>query len=135
MAISKFVMRDREYLAALRPIDDILCIETMHYGNEVIPIDDLEGVPHAKVDEKELKVAQQLINSLSTEFKPEQYKDEYNERVQEMVEKKAQGEEIATAPPVEPRTGKTINLMAALEQSLAAARKKSEPAPRRRKSA
>ena len=67
----------------------------MHFNDEVIPVDKVEGVPHhAKSDEREMKMASQLIESLSTHFKPEKYHDTYREAVHELIEKKAEGEEI-----------------------------------------
>ena len=77
----------------------------------------------AKVDDRELKMATQLIDSLTTKFKPEKYKDEYREQVMELIEQKAAGEEIHTAPTTrEEGAGRATNLMAALEASLAKSR-------------
>lgn len=117
-------MWNREYLAAVRPLDGTLVMETMHFSDEVIPAERVAGLEvKAKVDERELKMATQLIGSLTTEFKPDKYKDEYREQVMELIEKKAAGEEIHTVPTTEKEgAGRTRNLMAALEESLAKAR-------------
>jgi DNA end-binding protein Ku len=97
-------------------------LETMHFDDEVIPVDQVDGVPHkSKSDERELKMASQLIESLSTQFKPEKYHDTYREAVQEIIEKKAEGE-VVTPPAVEEKKGRVTNLMAALEASLAKAK-------------
>ena len=154
VGIATFVMRSKEYLAALRPLKGAICLVTMRFGEEVVPVEKIEGdvagAEHAKVDDRELKMAAQLIDSLTTAFDPAKYHDEYKERVMQLVESKAAGEKVVTQPPVEEHRGKVINLMAALEASLAEAKAKSKPAkahaganghaaahhqPRRRKSA
>lgn len=124
VGIAKVVMWNREYLAAIRPLDGALVMETMHYNDEVVPQERVAGLEvKAKVDERELKMATQLVDSLSTSFKPENYKDEYREQVMELIEKKAAGEEIHTAPTTDAApAGRGRNLMAALEASLARSR-------------
>jgi DNA end-binding protein Ku len=123
VGIARFVMRAKEYLCALRPQDNALILETMHFNDEVIPVDKVDGVPHrTKSDERELKMASQLIDSLTTKFKPEKYHDTYREAVQALIEKKAEGEEIVTQPEATEKKGKASNLMAALEASLSKAR-------------
>jgi DNA end-binding protein Ku len=123
VGIARFVMRNKEYLCALRPQEGALVLETMHFNDEVIPVDKVEGVPHkSKIDERELKMASQLIESLSGKFKPEKYHDTYREAVQAIIEKKAEGEEIVTQPALEEKKGRATNLMAALEASLAKAK-------------
>src|SRR3954468_11635522 len=78
VGIAKVVMWNKEYLAAVRPLDGGLVLETMHYNDEVVPADHVAGLEvKAKVDERELKMAQQLIESLTTKFKPDKYHDEY----------------------------------------------------------
>lgn len=123
VGIARFVMRAKEYLCALRPQAGALILETMHFNDEVIPVDKVDGVPHkSKVDDRELKMASQLIDSLTTKFKPDKYHDTYREAVQEIIEKKAEGEEIVTQPEVSEKKGRASNLMAALEASLASAK-------------
>ena len=138
VGIAKVVMWNKEYLVALRPLEGALVMETMHFNDEVIPQERVAGLEvKAKVDDRELKMATQLVESLSTKFKPEAYKDEYREQVMEMIEKKAAGEEIHTAPTTDKdTTGRARNLMAALEASLAKSRPSSTArTTRRRKSA
>lgn len=123
VGIARFVMRNKEYLCALRPQEGALILETMHFNDEVIPVDKVDGVPHkTKSDEREMKMASQLIESLSSHFKPEKYHDTYREAVHEIIEKKAEGEEIVTQPASEKKEGRATNLMAALEASLAKAK-------------
>jgi DNA end-binding protein Ku len=129
VGIARFVMRNKEYLCAVRPQEGALILETMHFSDEVIPVDKIDGVPHkTKSDDRELKMAAQLIDSLSTHFKPEKYHDTYREAVQEIIEKKAEGEEIVTQPETEEKKGRATNLMAALQASLAHAKGAARPA-------
>src|SRR6185436_14708756 len=123
VGISRFVMRNHEYLAALRSRDGGLVLDTMHFHHEIVPLDNVPGLPvTVKVEDRELKVAMQLIESLADKFAPQQYKDEYLDRVMEMVKRKAEGEEIVTQPAPGEKPGKVTDLMAALEASLAKAR-------------
>lgn len=128
VAIAKFVMHNKENLVALRPKDDVICMETMRFAEEVVSVNDLESAPKKEITigEKELKMAQQLIESLSGDFDPENYHDEYTEKVQALIDRKAQGEWIVTEPHAEEAGGKVIDLMAALEKSLAKAGKKKQ---------
>jgi DNA end-binding protein Ku len=140
VAIARVVLRSKEQLVAIRPArdGDVLMMETMIFADEVVPKEDLDGLPEAeelKVSEREVKMAQQLIDSLATEFEPERYRDEYREKVLELIEAKAAGEEIAVAPEA-PAPAKVPDLMAALEASLAAVdkpKKKSGKAAEREK--
>ena len=124
VGIAKVVMWGKEYLAALRPLEGGLVLETMHFNDEVIPAGHVAALEvKAKVDDRELKMAQQLIDSLSTKFKPDKYHDEYREKVMDLIERKAAGEEIVSAPVTEKETStRSHNLMAALEASLARSR-------------
>ncbi len=124
VAIGRVVLRTKEYLVAIRPRDDVLTMETMLFSDEVISPDKLDERPgdgKARTSQKELQMAQQLIDSLAEDFEPESYRDEYRERVVEMIERKAEGEEIVVeAPSEEPK--EVPDLMAALEQSIAGAK-------------
>ena len=126
VGISKLVMHDKEYLAALRPIENVICLHTMHFGNEVVPTEQLDAPPEHKVSDRELKVAEQLIDSLATSFKPGKYHDEYHDCVLEMIQRKAHGQEVVTEPQIEARPVKATDLMSALEASLAEARSHSK---------
>ena len=123
VAIARLVLRTKQYLAAIRPMGNVLCLETLLFADEVVPADALEGLPgpDTEVSDRELKMAQQLIESLSTDFEPEKYRDEYRDRVLALIEQKAEGAEIVAQPAVEEPT-KVVDLMAALEASLAAAK-------------
>jgi DNA end-binding protein Ku len=122
VAIARVVLRSKEQLVAIRPSGDLLMMETMIFHDEVVPSDDIDDLPEAKdlkASDRELKMAEQLIDSLSSEFEPDKYHDEYREKVLELIERKAAGEEIAVQPEA-PAPAKVPDLMAALEASLAA---------------
>ncbi|HEX2850424.1 MAG TPA: Ku protein [Acidimicrobiales bacterium] len=124
VAIARFVLRTKQYLAALRVVDDVLVLSTMLYADEVVPADSL-GIPdtsEAEVTERELKMARQLVDSLTVDdFDPEKFSDEYRERVLDLIEKKAAGEVVVAAAPEQEPT-KVVDLLAALEASVAAAK-------------
>jgi DNA end-binding protein Ku len=139
VAIARVVLRSKEQLVAIRPDRDgeLLMMETMIFADEVVPKDDLDGLPDAselQVSDREVKMAQQLIESLASDFEPERYKDEYREKVLELIERKAEGQEI-TAPPEAPEPTKVPDLMAALEASLAAMKPSDDDEKPKRKSA
>jgi DNA end-binding protein Ku len=123
VAIARVVIRSKEQLVAIRPGEgDVLMMETMLFHDEVVPSHDLDELPEAKdlkASDRELKMAQQLIDSLSSEFDPSRYRDEYRDKVLELIERKASGEEIAVQPEA-PQPARVPDLMAALEASLAA---------------
>jgi DNA end-binding protein Ku len=124
VAIARVVLRSKEHLVALRPKDGVLTMETMLFADEVVPPDSLDEMPEdgaAKTSKRELDMAKQLIESLAADFEPEQYRDEYRERVLDMIERKAQGETITIEAPAE-KPKEVPDLMAALEASIASAK-------------
>jgi len=124
VAIGRVVIRQKESLVAVRAMQgDVLGLTTMIFADEVVEpsgIDELDALEDVEISERELKMAQQLIESLSSDWEPEQYRDTYRERVLELIEKKAAGEEITIAPAEEPEP--VPDLMAALEASIQAAK-------------
>jgi DNA end-binding protein Ku len=121
VAIGRIVIRSKQQLCALRPIGDALGLSTMLFGDEVLSpdrIDELDALADAQASDRELKMAQQLISSLSADFDPTRFTDDYRERVLDLIERKAAGEEIAVAPEAE-ESLPAPDLMAALEASLA----------------
>jgi DNA end-binding protein Ku len=123
VAIARFVLRNKEHLAAIRPMDAVLTMATMRFYDEVTPAEDLNEVfeeKPKKPEKRELEMANQLIESLSTDFKPDKYRDEYREELLNLLEQKASGKKIVSAPSEEPEPTKAPDLMAALEESLAA---------------
>jgi DNA end-binding protein Ku len=125
VAVGRFVMRTKQYLACIRTgADDVLVLETMFFPDEVRAADNLPNVPTkkaAKVSDRELAVADQLIRSLSAEWDPAKYHDTYRQRVLDLIKRKAEGEEIVVEAR-EPEETNVVDLMAALEASLAAAK-------------
>jgi DNA end-binding protein Ku len=119
VAIGRIVLRAKERLVAIRPLDGMLCVETMRYADEIVPAAKAGGAPSKgiKVNERELKMARQLIETLSTDFDPSKYHDEYREELLALIDKKAAGEEIVARPEPE-APAKVLDLMAALEASL-----------------
>jgi DNA end-binding protein Ku len=131
VGIGLVVLRSKQQLCALRPTGDVLTLSTMLFGDEVLPpdrLDELDSIGDAEASPRELKMAEQLIESLSTEFDPSKYHDEYRERVLDLIEKKAAGEEIAVQPEAEEPEA-APDLMAALEASLAEVRSGSSDTP------
>ena len=122
-AICKVVIKDREALAALDPFGKTMLLTTLHWPDEIRSTDELD-LPAEDYDFKpaELQMAKQLVSAMTGEFEPEKYKDEYREALLEIIEQKVEGKEIAEPEPVE-ETGNLIDLMAALEASVSAARK------------
>jgi DNA end-binding protein Ku len=121
VAIGRVVIRSRQQLCALRPSGDAMALSTMLFGDEVLSpdrLDELDGLDEAEATKRELTMAQQLIESLSADFDPSKFKDDYRERVLDLIERKAAGEEIAVQPEAED-TSPAPDLMAALEASLA----------------
>jgi DNA end-binding protein Ku len=124
VAIGRFVLRTRQQLCALRPADGVLMLSTMLYGDEVNApdrLDELEGLDEVEANAREVAMAGQLIESLSVPFDPTSYRDEYRERVLDLIDRNAAGEEVAVQPAAA-APAPVPDLMAALEASVAAVR-------------
>jgi DNA end-binding protein Ku len=124
VGVGRFVMRNKEYVAAVRPVDGRLVLSTVVHADEVVDpnsIEELRGIDEVEISDKELQMAEQLVESLAGEFQLDRYPDTYRQQVLDLIEKRAAGEEIevpdrpATAPQV-------VDLMAALEASVKAAK-------------
>ena len=119
VALATFVMRGKESLVLVRPAQDGLMLHTMYFADEVRDFGEIEKGKSVKLRDGELELAERLIGELShDEFKPEQYQDEYRNRVLEVVNSKVEGKEITAAAP-EAQRAQVIDLMDALKQSLA----------------
>ena len=104
VGIGRVVLRSKQQLCALRPTGGVLTLTTMLFGDEVLApdrLDELDAIGDAEATDRELTMAQQLIDSLSADFDPTKYRDDYRERVLELIERKAAGEEIAVQPEAE----------------------------------
>ena len=124
VAVGTFVMRSKQYLAALRPVDGRLMLSTMAFADEVVDpagIDELGDLDDVKLNAKELAMAEQLVESLSAEFEADRFRDSYGELVLELIAKMAAGEAFE-APEPAAAAPQVIDLMAALEASVKAAK-------------
>jgi DNA end-binding protein Ku len=119
VGIARMVMRGKEDLVALRAVSGALSLSLLWFFDEVIRPDKLDGLPKtSKVPEKQLELAQQIVKSLSGDFEPERYHDDYRERVLEMVKRKAKGEKPTKAAPATAPKSNVVDLMEALRASL-----------------
>ena len=124
VAIGRFVMRNKQYTAAIRAMEGRLMMSTLAYADEVVSpesIDELAGLSDVDVSTREVQMAESLVDSLSDEFDPAKYHDDYREQVLELISKKAAGEEFEV-PETEVEKPKIVDLMAALEASVEAAK-------------
>jgi DNA end-binding protein Ku len=127
VAIARVVIRSKEQLVALRPMGSALGIATMLFADEVLPperIDELSELAEVTTTKRELDIAKQLVESLAGSFDPDKYTDTYRAEVLSMIERKAQGEEIAVQPPSEELVAPAPDLMSALKASLEAVRER-----------
>ncbi len=124
VGIGRFVMRNKQYTAAIRAENGRLLMSTLAYADEVIDpaeIDELDGLDDIDVSAKEIAMAGSLVESLAATFQPERYRDEYREQVLDLIQMKAEGQEL-TAPEAPVEKPKVVDLMAALEASVRAAK-------------
>ena len=124
VAIGRFVMRNKQYTAAIRAEDGRLIMSTLAYADEVVDpatIEDLDGLADIEVSDREVAMAESLVDSLTAAFEPEKYRDEYREQVLDLIQVKASGEEF-TLPEEAVEKPKVVDLMAALEASVKAAK-------------
>ena len=132
IGIGKVVMRERQHLVAVESIDDRLVLTMLRFANEVVAAPELAAVDRAKVAAKEIKLATDLIEALAADWKPEQYKDDYQENLQEVINSKLKGETIELEEEGRPMRAEVIDLAERLRASLKAAEstRKSRPAKR-----
>jgi DNA end-binding protein Ku len=146
VAIGTVVMRNKQYLSAIRPLDGALAMSTMRFADEVVPRSEVDGVPsrRSKPEPKALKLATQIVDSLAGEWKPEQYHDTYAEELRARIERKEKGKDVVDEPETEDSSdAKVLDLMEALEKSVSAAKgsrtkaksSKRSPAKKSKKSA
>jgi DNA end-binding protein Ku len=135
--VATFVMRGKQYLTAIKAENDVLVLHTMHYADEIRdPAKEIDALPGAvTVSSRELSAAQQLIETLGMDWDPSEYKDEYQEKLQALVEAKLNGEGMVGEKPP-PSATNVVDLMDALERSIARgrrqpAREEPEPEPKR----
>jgi DNA end-binding protein Ku len=126
VAIATVVIRSKQQLVAVRPMsDNVLGMATMVFPDEIIDpatVEELEAVDEVEINPRELDIAEQLIDSLAGPFDPDSYRDTYRDEVLALVERKAQGEQIAVQPAAEEDEEPVPDLMSALKASLDAVR-------------
>jgi DNA end-binding protein Ku len=134
VAIGTVVMRNKQYLAAIRPLDGALAMSTMRFADEVVPRQEIDDIPGAGAEpsDRELRLATQMIDSLTTDWDPARYTDTYTDELRDLIEAKAKGKEITAEPDVEPE-GKVLDLMAALQASVEQHRSRTKARPTGRK--
>lgn len=120
VGIARVVIRSREHLAALKPHGDALVLEIMHFADELVDVQDL-NIPDRReaAPPNEMKAAQMLIGSMSSEFKPEEFRDKYREDVLAMIEARAKGKPAKRSAKKPAPASNVVNLMDVLQRSLA----------------
>ena len=133
VAIGTVVMRNKEYPVAIRPDDDVLKLETMYFADEIrSPAKDLPDLPDAdEVTDREVQMAQLLLESMESEWDPAKYHDTHREKVEAIIEEKRQGDDIVTGVEAAPPSTKVVDLMEVLSASIDSvdARRKSRSTP------
>jgi DNA end-binding protein Ku len=136
VGIAKVVIKTREYLAGVKPEDGVLVLELMHFADELADPGKLHVPKKTEVGKREMNMAKSLIDSMSSKWDPEKYKDDYREALMEVIEEKVEagGKEIEEKPKKAPRPTKVIDLVSVLQKSLEqTGAKKKSPAKSRRK--
>ena len=140
VGIGSVVMRNKQYLAAIRPLDGALAMSTMRFADEVVDRKDITGIPQrrSKPEAKELRLATQIVDSLESDWKPERYRDTFTDQLHDIIERKDKGKDVVVEEDTGADDGEVLDLMAALEASVSkakAARSKSKSSSRSRKKA
>ncbi|CAN5450512.1 Ku protein [soil metagenome] len=133
IGIAKVVISNREHLAAVKPDGLFLILELMHFAHEILSADELKNGPDKEVGDKELKMAEALIDSMAGAWDPEKYRDEYRTAIRELIEQKAQNKEIAGHAPAPHAATNVVDLVKVLQESLnrnRSVRKAKRPASR-----
>jgi len=132
VGVGSVVLRDRQHLAALRPLDGALAMSTMRFADEVVPRRDIEGLPRrVKPEPKALTMAKRLIDGMASEWDPERYRDTYTDELRKRIKAKEGGKEVVESS--EKPEARVLDLMAALEASVDAARERRTPRKASRK--
>ena len=120
VGIGTVTLRKKQYLASIRPVGDALMLDLMRYADEVVSEGEFHFPKEADVKPQELKMAQQLITSLTDEFDPAKYKDEYRENLLKIINARLKGKKVNLKDAPEPEPTPVIDLMARLQESLKA---------------
>jgi DNA end-binding protein Ku len=134
VGVGAVVMRNKQYLAAIRPLDGVLAMSTMRFADEIVPRSDIDELPtrRTKPDRQNLQMATQLLDAMSSDWDPSRYHDTFTEDLRARIKAKDKGKPVEDeAPPAEP-SGNVVDLMSALEQSVKSARGARSPRSRGR---
>jgi len=120
VGIGTVVMRNKQYLAAIRPLDGVLAMSTMRFADEVVPRSEVDGLParRSKPDAKAMKLATQIVDSLAGDWKPERYHDTYADELRKRIKAKDKGKEIVEEEPAADTSADVLDLMEALQASV-----------------
>ena len=132
VGIAKVALREKEHLATVRLKDDVFVLETMYWPDEIREPEFEELDKKIEVRDAEVKMARQLVQQLSDEFKPGEFQDEYRIALERLVEQKVEGQEITVAEAPEEEPTKVVDLMEALKASVEQAKKKRDTAPKKK---
>jgi DNA end-binding protein Ku len=125
-AVGRFVLRTKEHLVLLRAVDSSIVAHSLLFPDELVAAKEIDGLPvRVKPDAKELRMAQQLVGSLTEPWNPSQFKDTYREKLLDVIKRKEKGEEIVLEPAA--KQADVLDLMAALEASVKASKKRRSP--------
>jgi DNA end-binding protein Ku len=126
VGVGTVVMRNKQYLAAIRPLDGALAMSTLRFDDDVVAKSEIDGVPRkAKVDPKERKLASQIIDALASDWKPSRYKDTYTDELRKRIERKEKGKDVVDEAEEQEAvdTSNVTDLMAVLQESVERAKK------------
>jgi DNA end-binding protein Ku len=118
IGIAKVVISNREYLASVKPDGLFLILDLMHFASEILTPEELKNAPLTAITDKELKMAQTLVDSMTAKWEPEKYRDEYRSAVMEMIEQKAKKKVVVEKPIPAPRATNVVDLVKVLQESL-----------------
>ena len=135
VAIGTVAMRNKQYLTAIRPLDGALAMSTMRFADEIVPRKDIDELPARKTKpgEKELRMAQQLIDALASDWDPSQYEDTYVDELKARIDAKERGQDVVDEEPAAERSADIVDLADALQRSLDASRDSKQATRRRRR--
>ncbi len=124
VGIARVVLKSREHLAAVKTVGDMITLQTMRFAHEIVDAGELNLPKKAEVSKKEMDLANTLIDSMADKFDPKKYKDEYYDKVMEVIQMKIEGVTPEAVPSGKPKPGKVVDLMEILKQSLKETQKK-----------
>jgi DNA end-binding protein Ku len=129
VAVARVLLRTRSHLSLVRVLEDHLLLETMYFDAEIVDASEIPGVTKVHADKKQIEMAEQLVESMTIDWEPERYKDEYSAKVKHVIEQKIEGGEVVEAPELPAAEGgaQVVDLLAALKKSVDATKGKKHP--------